>query len=262
MSARFFMALLAAALVLGPRGWAGDHANTPGAATLIPTGTTGMPGQLEIDIDEDWFRFVAAPLMVYTIQVNNVSLWDNTFAIRAFAEGDDMRVTNSVFSASPSRIVWTNQGGVRSYYIGVSAMFEFTTGTYSVAVSTNDFDGDGDGMADAWEIANFGNTTNTPSSDPDGDGLTTLEEYVSGTLPNSDASGLRITNINPSAASTVVAWPSVSYATYRIESTTNLLSPAPWQFVTRMSMTATSGPSHYIDLNGTNAQRHYRVIYE
>jgi len=249
-------------VMLGGSVRADDHANTPNGATVIPSGSSGVAGQLEIDIDEDWFRFVAAPLMVYTIQVNNVSLWDNTFTIRAFADGDNVRLTNSAFTTGSSRIVWTNQGGVRSYYIGVSALFQFTTGTYSVVVSTNDYDGDGDGMADAWEMAVFSTTTNSGAGDPDLDGMSTYQEYITGTQPNSGLSVLRITNIVRSVGSTSVAWPSVSYATYRIESSTNLLTPASWSFVNRMSMPQQAGSSLYQDFLGTNNVLNYRIIYE
>ncbi len=38
-------------------------------------------------------------------------------------------------------------------------------------------DTDGDGLPDAWEIANFGNLAQTAAGDPDGDGLTNLQEY-------------------------------------------------------------------------------------
>ena len=257
-----FILCLLIVMILGGSTWAGDHANSPVGATMIPSGSTGVSGQLEIDIDEDWFQFVAAPMMVYTIQVNNVSLWDNAFAIRAFADGDDVRLTNSVFTTGSSRMVWTNQGGVRTYYIGVSAMFQFTTGTYSVVVSTNDNDGDGDGMADAWEMAMFATTTNAGAGDPDLDGMSTYHEYITGTLPNSGLSVLRITNIVRSVSSTSVAWPSVSYATYRIESSTNLLTPASWSFVNRMSLPQQAGSSLYQDLLGTNKVLHYRIIYE
>jgi hypothetical protein len=241
---------------------AGDHADNPGNATLIPTGSTGVTGTIEIDIDVDWFQFIAVPSIVYTIQVHNVSLWDNAFALQAFAEGDVLRATNSAFGAGLNRIVWTNQGGVRSYYIGVSAMFEFTTGTYSVAVSTNDYDSDGDGLADAWETSYFGTITNAAGDDPDLDGLTTRDEYLTGTNPNAEESGLRITNIVRSADTAFVTWPGVSFATYRIESTTNLLSTATWHPVGTNIHPASAGPSFFNDTVPTNTIRHYRVIYE
>jgi hypothetical protein len=45
-------------------------------------------------------------------------------------------------------------------------------------------DADGDGMPDDWEIFNFGNTSQTASSDPDGDGVSNLDEYASDSNPN------------------------------------------------------------------------------
>ena len=46
-------------------------------------------------------------------------------------------------------------------------------------------DTDGDGLSDAWELANFGSTTGaSASADTDGDGLTNLREYEERTNPN------------------------------------------------------------------------------
>ena len=44
-------------------------------------------------------------------------------------------------------------------------------------------DSDVDGMADSWEMHEFGTLATNSSSDPDGDGLTTIEEYGFGTNP-------------------------------------------------------------------------------
>ncbi len=50
-------------------------------------------------------------------------------------------------------------------------------------------DSDGDGLPDSWEIGNFGNTTSQRSSgDPDGDGISNLDEFLDGTNPNSNTS--------------------------------------------------------------------------
>jgi uncharacterized repeat protein (TIGR02543 family) len=45
-------------------------------------------------------------------------------------------------------------------------------------------DSDGDGLPDSWELANFGNLSQTAAGDPDGDGVSNLNEYLRGTNPN------------------------------------------------------------------------------
>ena len=62
--------------------------------------------------------------------------------------------------------------------------------TASFVLKGSIIDTDSDGLDDAWEMANFGNLSQGPSDDPDGDGLTNLEEYQRGTNPiNPDTDG-------------------------------------------------------------------------
>ncbi len=65
------------------------------------------------------------------------------------------------------------------------------------AIYTNGIAGlgdiDNDGLADTWEVQYFGNTSATPSADPDNDGLTNLQEQSNGTNPtlaDTDGDGL------------------------------------------------------------------------
>ena len=44
-------------------------------------------------------------------------------------------------------------------------------------------DSDGDSLPDWWELRYFGNLTQGPDDDPDGDGYTNTMEYTSGTAP-------------------------------------------------------------------------------
>lgn len=48
-------------------------------------------------------------------------------------------------------------------------------------------DVDGDGLADWWEMQYFGNLNQTASGDPDGDGITNLQEYQQGRNPTKSA---------------------------------------------------------------------------
>lgn len=54
-------------------------------------------------------------------------------------------------------------------------------------------DTDADGLLDSWEMEHFGSLGQGPEDDPDGDGLTNLEEFNAGTNPNnadSDGDGI------------------------------------------------------------------------
>ena len=46
-----------------------------------------------------------------------------------------------------------------------------------------DGDSDGNGLPDWWELKYFGAIGQDPNADPDGDGLTNLQEYAMGTNP-------------------------------------------------------------------------------
>jgi len=45
------------------------------------------------------------------------------------------------------------------------------------------YDGDGDGLPDLWERKYFGNLSQTGGGDFEGDGLTNLQEYQTGSNP-------------------------------------------------------------------------------
>ena len=56
------------------------------------------------------------------------------------------------------------------------------------------WDGNGNGMADSWELSYFGNLTNNPTADFDGDGISNLQEFLDGTNPtNSTSARYRLT---------------------------------------------------------------------
>lgn len=67
-------------------------------------------------------------------------------------------------------------------------------GAATITVNVTDIaadDSDADGLDDAWELAHFGNTSTTSgNSDPDGDGLTNLEEIAAGTTATASDSDL------------------------------------------------------------------------
>jgi alpha-tubulin suppressor-like RCC1 family protein len=70
---------------------------------------------------------------------------------------------------------WAGSGGLGYDGNGVTM-----TAIRLIASST---DTDQDGMSDAWELQYFGNLNQNGGEDPDGDGLTNIQEFVRGTNP-------------------------------------------------------------------------------
>jgi hypothetical protein len=56
-----------------------------------------------------------------------------------------------------------------------------------VIFAVGEADSDGDGLADSWELQYFGGLTQGAGGDPDGDGLTNLQEYRQGRNPTKSA---------------------------------------------------------------------------
>jgi len=125
-------------------------------------------------------------------------------------------------------------------------------------------DADGDGMADAWELAYFAATNAAEggaSHDFDGDGVANLAEYLAGTNPTNEASVLRLDEAASLPPDTLqLGWSSVSGALYRLEGRDTLTGEVPWSAV---SDTVTATPPlnvHTTTVHGT--QGFYRIRLE
>lgn len=116
--------------------------------------------------------------------------------------------TNGTFTYTPARGA-TNDSLT---FITTDGQLNSPAGTVTINL-TPPVDLDGDGMADAWELANG---VTDPNADPDGDGQTNLQEYRAGTDPNSALSWLRVTQIDLVGAGYVITWSSAGGTRYRI----------------------------------------------
>ncbi len=102
--------------------------------------------------------------------------------------------------------------------------------TFTVTQAGAPADTNHDGLPDAWQILYFGSissTNATPGADPDHDGMSNLNEYLSGTIPNNSNSVLKITAFTMAASdqSFQLAFPSLLQRYYQIQQTTDLLHP-------------------------------------
>jgi hypothetical protein len=89
-------------------------------------------------------------------------------------------------------------------------------------------DTDGDGLRDAWEIANGLDPNdpvgvNGPDGDLDGDGSSNRDEMVAGTWANDSSSVFIITGVQPNGAGLWISWASQPGKEYLFETTPNLL---------------------------------------
>ena len=214
-----------------------DVSDRPETALLLAVNQSVIQKAIEPDTDQDWFAFLAQPYVTYTVTVQSVSAWDMGVTVSALLDGLPVMTTNSAFTPPTARFTWSHTGPPLTVQIGMRSLFSFTTGSYSLAVRATETDLDGDHLPDAWEMARFGTITNTPGGDPDGDGMTTWNEYGSGTHPAQSSSVLRVSAIGPEAGQ--VSWNAAPYARYRIQQSTSILHAA-WTDTGRSTNT-TSG---------------------
>jgi uncharacterized repeat protein (TIGR02543 family) len=128
---------------------------------------------------------------------------------------------------------WTGPGAAfvvsattASTYFAMAPQDTQVTASYKIDPAA---DLDSDGIADAWEMANFHSTgIASATTDSDGDGASDLAEFLAGTDPNDPASKFEIAAVVRTGADQVtLTWPGVSGKTYTISAKSDL-QEATW----------------------------------
>ena len=177
----------------------------------------------------------------------------NPAVIGLFFLGDNPSIGGSLLDVYPDSALQTGGGGAKF--------------TYRLLAASQSTDSVGDGIPDSWRQVYFGgngSTTNSKSCatcDPDGDGFSNLQEFLTGTSPTNPASAFRVTSILQTGTNIRVTWTGGA-------GKTNVLQIAPgvagtYSNISPNIVLAGSGDSstNYLDVGGaTNAPgRYYRV---
>lgn len=124
-------------------------------------------------------------------------------------------------------------------------------------------DSNGDGIPDWWMIKYFGHATasaadnSRPQDDADGDGISNLAEYQTGSNPVDSQSALRLAILpgSPNSQSISVDWPAVPGKSYQLQFKNDLSDPA-WQ---NYGSPIVANPGVLVTVSVTNSTGYYRV---
>lgn len=121
--------------------------------------------------------------------------------------------------------------------------------------------GDTDALPDAWEIEHFGTTAWGENDDPDGDGLTNIQEYSAGTVPSNKGDRFTMSSQAPAGGNFSITWSSISGRSYDVQMSEDLSSWMNIETVTGAAGTTTwtDDGSMTGDLPSDVAKRFYRI---
>jgi hypothetical protein len=121
-------------------------------------------------------------------------------------------------------------------------------------------DSDNDGMPDDWESAhNLVVGVNDAALDPDGDGMSNLQEYLAGTDPHDPASLLKVQAIVAVGANPTLQFLAISNRTYAVEFR-SLVATGAWGTLTNLLPEPTNRTVTVTDPEPIVTNRYYRII--
>jgi hypothetical protein len=119
------------------------------------------------------------------------------------------------------------------------------------------YDSDSDGLADSWELAQFGTLKYDGSDDQDGDGQSDGAEFIAGTAPRDPTSTFRAEEIVLSEDSgSAVRWQSAPGRSYSVERSHDL---AAWEVLASGLAAANAGLNEWIDPDPGTQDTFYRI---
>ena len=167
-----------------------------------------------------------------------------------------LQMTNDLLTAAACDLTIGNEGrtngGSTDSFLGVIDEVRIS----SVARSPFQFlftGGDGDSLADEWELQYFGNLDQTPTGDFDSDGTDNLTEYRLGLIPNNGSSLFQATRSDNG----LIQWPSTTGVTFTVRRSTDLSSWSPVATVP-----GTAGTASFTDPSPPVGKAFYEIVLE
>jgi Tol biopolymer transport system component len=165
------------------------------------------------------------------------------------------RSLNPVFSADGQSLAFASWAGNLVSLDHNQASDVFVLGLAPPAF----VDSDGDGMDDAWEMQYFGTLARNGTGDFDGDGVSDLVEFQTGTDPTDPMSYFHATVVSTGPShGTIISWPAVPGRTYHVQFKSNL-SDSNWQDL-GASIVFVGKRGYANDTSTVINQRFYRVV--
>lgn len=125
-------------------------------------------------------------------------------------------------------------------------------------INQSSTDSDNDGLPDWWELQYFGSLAPQPGDDPDGDGLTNLEEYLNGTDPTHFS--IVVTVAETIQAQPQLKWNSVAGRTYTVLRATNLTQKLAGFVPLKSAVLANPPRNIFVDTDSASSPQSFYLI--
>jgi hypothetical protein len=219
---------------------------------------------------------VLAPPVILVQPTNQAATLGGSTAFTVVAGGTGPLVYQWRFNTTNILATFTNGLSPSTNSLLLSNLTVAAAGAYTVVVSiTNNFasvtslvatlsfsseDSDGDGIPDQWEIDHgliVG--VNDAAADPDGDGMSNLNEYLSGTDPQNPDSVLRVALLDGGGGGAMVGFTAMPGFPYTVQYCTNV-DTGVWLSLTNLPARPGTNVTQVFDPDaGSSGRRFYRI---
>jgi len=168
--------------------------------TDLTAGSFNTNGGALFDAAVKWATDVATFPTITSLNPNSGPI-GTTVTVSGYNFGTSQGTSTVTFNGVPSApSMWTDSSIVLTVPVFASSgpVIVSVNGVSSNALTftVGEVDTDADGLPDWWEIQYFGNLSQTASGDPDGDGLTNIQEFQQGRNPTKSAQADDGTGVN------------------------------------------------------------------